>query len=389
LTVGMPGARPDGMPEARTDGIPEARAEALLPLDFRLRDWAMRYDPMKYLAPSLLILAATEAYFWHLGGGLLLVTLVAAVFAHVAAHKPVRAVVEVRSVAAIVRNMGKKLADADEQKDGVIALLDATRSSAPDRAACLDEIVRERGVHAVCEALVQHANRSSFVVPAFQLLHRLLLSAEQKGKIVDAFNVDSLMGSVVAPIRVWASTHLKMTLEAPPDPDPDPVLLCKGFSVLALLVDAHVLMQDGAAESRLPELVVRTLSMLAKFAGALEQVAPPALRCLFHTCFRHAEGKHQFAVEADGLRVLLRVLTLLPNSRETQLHGMGLLFDSLSEMRGVDLVQLRADAVEWGVLAVLADARRNFSDVETIVMPATQMEQVLGKLALSSKRKLS
>ncbi|KAJ1630010.1 hypothetical protein T492DRAFT_102147 [Pavlovales sp. CCMP2436] len=55
-------------------------------------------------------------------------------------------------------------------------------------------------------------------------------------------------------------------------------------------------MQDGAAESRLPELVVRTLSMLAKFAGALEQVAPPALRCLFHTCFRHAEGKHQFAV---------------------------------------------------------------------------------------------
>lgn len=336
------------------------------------------HQPTYYLAPALTVLAATELYFWHLRGMLFLFLATAAAIAHIKRWPSMRVAEELRGVPAIVRHLNKKLADADEQMDGVIALLDATRSKAPDRDEQLAAIVRERGVHAVCEGLVQHPSTSSFVVPAYQLLNRLLLSKEQKEQLVDAFNVDSLMGSITTPLRVWLNEHRrKLNKEAPPDP----TLLAKGFGVLSLLVDAHVVMQDGAAELRVPELIVQSLSLLARFAEVLEQLAPVALRCLFHCCFQHADCKFQFAVEADGLPVLLRVLTLQPRSREVQLHGLGLLFDCLSSMRDTDVHALRMAAVNNGILTVLADARTNFPDVQTIVDSATQMEAVLGKLA--------
>ncbi|KAG8466604.1 hypothetical protein KFE25_007983 [Diacronema lutheri] len=337
----------------------------------------LRYEPTLYLAPALIVLAATELYFWHLHGVLCLLLVVAAGVAHTSVARPKRPAEELRGVPVIVRHMGKNLAHADDQIDGVIALLDATRSAAPDRAEALAQVVRERGVHAVCEALVQHPSTSSFVVPAYQLLHRLLLSPEHKGEIINAFNVDSLMGSITTPLRVWLGAHRRVSKEEPPDV----TLLAKGFGVLAQLVDAHVAMQDGALELRVPELVVQSLALLARFAAAHDQLAPVGLRCLFHCCFQHAQAKRQFAVDADGLRVLLRTLSLQPRSREVQLHGLGLLYDCLSHTDGADMHGLRIDAVDAGVLTILADARANFPGVQTIVDSATQMEAVLGKLA--------
>lgn len=337
------------------------------------------HEPTQYLAPALVILAATEMYFWHLRGALCLLLVVASGVARVRTSRPRRPVEELRGVSRIIRHLNKNLAKVDEQMDGVIALLDATHTRVPDRAAQLAAVVKERGVHAVCEALVQHPSSSRFVVPAYQLLGRLLLSAEHKGQIIDAFNVDSLMGSIATPLRVWLNEQRRaLSKEAPPDP----TLLAKGFHVVSLLVDAHVVMQDGAAELRVPELIVQALALLARFPGPLDELAPAALRCLFHCCFQHCGCKYQLVAEADGLPVLMRALTLLPRSREVQLHGLGLLFDCLSELRGADMPKLRSLAVDAGVLDILADARSNFPDVPTIVESAQQMEAVLGKLKL-------
>lgn len=337
-------------------------------------------EPTRFLGPALASLAMTELYFWHLRGALCLVLVVSAFVAHftfggaAAAAQPAEAP---SRVCDLLRVMRKNLTSADEQLEGVIALLDATRSASPDRVERANEIVLERGVHAVCETLVQHSDASRVVVPAYQLLHRLLLIESAKQPLVEAFNVDSLMGSVVAPMAVAVGNLQRAKKEVPPDP----TLLIKGFTVISALVTAHTVMQDGATELRVPELLTRALDQLCKFPGALGQLAPAGLRCLFNMCYRHPDAKFQFAIESDGLSVLLRVMTLLPLAQEVQLHGVGLLYDCLSQMRDADLIKLRRFAIDLGILDALRDARRNFSNVQTIVDSATQMEAVLAKLA--------
>jgi hypothetical protein len=336
------------------------------------------FDPRNYLAPALIVLAATEVHYWHLHGILCLFFVIAAGAARIWVHQPCAGpIVQMRGVIATVRHLNKNLHDAEEQMDGVIALLDATNSRAPERAERLAEIVQERGVHAICEALVQHPDTSSFVVPAYQLLNRLMLAKETRNDIIDAFNIDSLMDSIIAPMRVWIGDQQRVRKETPPDP----TLISKGFGVISLIVDSHQEMQDGAAELRVPELLVQAFNLLAKFPEALAQFGPAGLRCLFNTCFRHAECKYQLVVELDGLHTILRVLVLLPVSRDAQLHGLGLLFDCLSEMRDTDLPKLRASAVEMGILPILASARKNFSNEQTIVESAAQMEKELSSFA--------
>lgn len=337
-------------------------------------------EPTRFLAPALASLAMTELYFWHLRGALCLVLVVSAFIAHFmfgsgttkteSAETPSR-------VCDILRIMRKNLTSDDEQLDGIIALLDATRSASADRVERANEIVLERGVHAVCEALVQHSDLSRVVVPAYQLLYRLLLIESAKKPIIEAFNVDSLMNSVLTPIAVAVGNLQRAKKEAPPDP----TLLTKGFTVISALVNAHTVMQDGAMELRVPELLTRALDQFCKFPSALAQFAPTGVRCLFNLCYRHPDCKLQFAIESDGLSVLIRVMTLVPLVQEVQLHGVGLLYDCLSEMRDADLVKLRRFAIDLGILDALRDARRHFSGVQAIVDSATQMEAVLAKLA--------
>jgi hypothetical protein len=336
-------------------------------------------EPTRFLGPALASLAMTELYFWHLRGALCFVLVVSAIIAHFTFGRDITKTptAEISSrVCDYLRAMRKNLTNDDEQLEGVIALLDATRSASSDRIERANEIVLERGVHVVCEALVQHSDSSRFVVPAYQLLYRLLLIESAKKPIIEAFNVDSLMGSVLAPMAVAVGNLQRAKKEMPPDP----TLLTKGFTVISTLVDAHTAMQDGAMELRVPKLLTRALDQYCKFPGALAQFAPTGVRCLFNLCYRHPDSKFQFAIETDGLSVLLRVMTLLPLVQEVQLHGVGLLYDCLSEMRDADLIKLHRFAIDLNILEILGDARQHFSGVQAIVDSATQMEAVLAKL---------
>lgn len=332
---------------------------------------------LKLTPPVLFTFAVGEVYYWHFRGVACVILLIAAAIAHIEANKPKPHVLNIVGTARIVKHMNDNLTDPAEQMESIISFLDLTRSGASKRGETLEEIVRERGLHAVCEGLVQHPQESSFVVPAYQLLYRVLGAPESKKAALASFNEDSLMGSVLAPLHTWMAAAKGATKEKPPEP----TLFVRGLMVLGALADGNPEMQDGAAELGVPEAIAASLELVAKWEEVHEKVAPIALRTLLHVCYRHGEAKNALVVRADGVRRLLRSLTLVPAHVETQLQGLGVLYDCMQEVPDVDMRGLRHHAVDAGALPVLKSALESFPQVQTIADTARQLQDLLQKVA--------